>query len=83
VTPVSEPIEGEGERVCHFDFSGNVDLAESQMWPDGDAPANWTASDVAEVVKKCGGTMRVLHDWDLDDYLMLTVVADDDTGETL
>lgn len=44
-------------------------LSIDEVWPDGDAPPNPTAEDVAEVMRRHGGFHRVLLDWGLLDRL--------------
>ncbi len=56
-----------------IDVLGFNELTVEQVWPDGDAPDNPTADDVAAVIKQCGGLRRVLDDWNLDRYLVITV----------
>lgn len=44
---------------------GSVDLDTADIWPDGDAPENPTAQDVADLIDKCGGVRWVASDWNL------------------
>ena len=48
-------------------------LAVADIWPDGDAPENPTVDDVLAVIAASGGMRQVLHDWNLDDDIELTV----------
>ncbi len=57
----------------NFDLQALVWFDLSEIWPDGDAPENPTAADVAKVIEQCGGLRRVLRDWDLDQNLTLTI----------
>lgn len=57
----------------NFSFSADVWLDLEQIWPDGDAPENPTAEDVAKVVEEAGGVHGVLRDWSLDDHLDLMI----------
>lgn len=41
---------------------GHVELSVSDVWPDGDAPENPTAADVAAVMDRYGA-WRVINDW--------------------
>jgi hypothetical protein len=68
---------GVGSRCAHFLVEADVTLTEDEIWPDGDAPPNWTQQDVEALIKKCGGALRVIRDWELDDYLELKVYVDD------
>lgn len=52
------------ERTAVFRYECDVVLKESEIWPDG-APEGWTIEDVWNVIKECGGHMRILDDWDL------------------
>ena len=38
-------------------------MTVNDLWPDGDAPNEPSAQDVAILIDECGGTMRVLSDW--------------------
>jgi hypothetical protein len=60
------------ERTATFDFEGSVTLRESDIWPDKDAPRDWTAEDVVKLMKR-----RWLHDWNMEDDITTTVTADD------
>lgn len=53
--------------------SPTIELGIENIWPDGDAPENPTAEDVAAVMEKCGGRRRVMDDWGLDIDLRLSV----------
>lgn len=66
----------EYERTANFVFELDIELKESEMWPDGDAPENWTEDDVKTLVAQCGGPLRVLRDWDLDGLLSLSIYVD-------
>lgn len=44
---------------------GTAEMSREEMWPDGDAPENPTAEDVADVIRRCGGLRSVVSDWDL------------------
>lgn len=46
---------------------GTVELQIEDIWPDGDAPENPTAQDVADLIMKCGGPWAVMTDWALVD----------------
>jgi hypothetical protein len=60
------------ERGVTIEFSGSVTLDETELWPDGDAPRDWTAQDV----KKLMG-VGWLRDWNCDEDLTVTICADD------
>jgi hypothetical protein len=60
-------------KSCNFLFGGSVDLTENDIWPDGDAPDDWTAEDVEAVIVECGGAVGVLRGWELDGCLTLRV----------
>jgi len=44
-------------------------LTIEEVWPDGDAPENPSAEDVAEVMRRNGGFRGVLSDWNIIDSL--------------
>ena len=48
-------------------YTIDVTLSENDIWPDGDAPENPTAEQVAALIRKEGGFPSVLVDWNLDD----------------
>lgn len=52
------------------DFYTDVD----EVWPDGDAPAEPTADDVREVIRKSGGVVRFIEEWTLDQSGLLVTV---------
>jgi hypothetical protein len=54
-------------------YQVTVVLDASQIWPDGDAPANPTAADVEALIKKCGGWATIVADWNLDEDAFGTV----------
>jgi len=56
-----------------FSISAELSLDVEEIWPDGDWPEDPTVDDVPKVIAQCGGKMRILHDWDLDSDLDLTV----------
>lgn len=57
-----------------FDIvSDTIALSIDEIWPDGDAPENPTAEDVAAVMRVGGTSTRVLHDWSLDSYINVDV----------
>lgn len=43
----------------------SFEMPLSEIWPDGDAPANPTEEDVAEAMRNYGSVERVIEDWDL------------------
>ena len=61
-----------------FSVSADYHFTIEQIWPDGDAPENPTAQDVAKVVEDCGGVLAVFADWDLEDGIQLHVGGPDD-----
>lgn len=54
------------------DMYGSVTLEISDIWPDGDAPANPTAQDVADRMRAFG-KKSLMDDWMLSDYLAISV----------
>jgi hypothetical protein len=55
------------------------DLSVTDVWPDGDAPENPTADDVAALLEK-GGLKRNLEDWSLMDGAVVTISVHDGHG---
>lgn len=55
-------------------FDGRVQLDVEDIWPDGDAPENPTATDVVAVMRRQGGPIDVVKDWNLGDDLRLGVL---------
>jgi hypothetical protein len=53
----------------------SITLSVSDIWPDGDAPDDPTAEDVAALMEKCGGLHGVLYDWCLLDELEVNGVV--------
>jgi hypothetical protein len=43
----------------------DVALEVEDVWPDGDAPENPTAADVAEVMRSTGSIGRIVSEWNL------------------
>lgn len=62
-------------REFFVDIEASVVLGLDDIWPDGDAPENPTAEDVAALMRKCGSKHRVLDEWDLVGELTITVSA--------
>jgi hypothetical protein len=63
-------------RTVTIMFSGELELDEDSIWPDKDAPENWTADDVKAVMEACGSKQRVIDDWNLIDNLRVEVMSD-------
>jgi len=59
-----------------IDFSGSVSLRVSEIWPDGDAPDNPTVEDVMDKMRDCGSKSDLLEDWNIRDYLNISVHDD-------
>lgn len=62
-------------KKFEFTITISVDLTEDQVWPDGDAPENPTASDALEVFEACnpGDYLRTASEWNLEDAAQLEV----------
>lgn len=54
-------------------FDGEVRMSIEEVWPDGDAPENPTAKDVAIKMRREGTVATLLSAWNLDDYLDIYV----------
>lgn len=57
-------------------FDGSVEMTVDEVWPDGDAPENPTAKDVAIKMRRTGTVASLLSEWNLDSYL--DVYVDDE-----
>jgi hypothetical protein len=57
-------------------IDGEITLSEDEIWPDGDGPAEPTLADVKAVMEKCGSEGSVLEDWNLMQYVRVTVGPD-------
>lgn len=55
-------------------------LTATDMWPDGDAPENLTADDVAAVLTGGYGLRANLKDWGLMDGAVVKVSVHDGAG---
>lgn len=55
----------------HIDL-GSTSLAVQDVWPDGDAPENPSAEDVATVMREYGGLHGVITGWNLVTELTIT-----------
>jgi len=53
------------EQKFAVDIDGAVTLTVEEVWPDGDAPDNPTAEDVAKRMRGCGSLKDVIYDWNL------------------
>lgn len=51
-----------------------VTLKKSELWPDGDGPADPTEADVLALIKSEGGPVEILREWNLTDDIDLRVV---------
>jgi hypothetical protein len=51
-------------------------LDVTELWPDGDAPANSTVQDVIALIKNSGGIYRVLDDWNLREEANYSVTGE-------
>ena len=55
------------EKTFQIEITGFHNLTVSQIWPDGDAPANPTVEDVIAVMRSCAHSAQQLtSDWELD-----------------
>jgi hypothetical protein len=61
------------EKTFRVSITGDHILSTGDIWPDGDAPENPTADDVAEVMRNASSTPeRLCLDWGLD----ITIAVD-------
>jgi hypothetical protein len=63
------------DRKIEVEFSGVITLSHAEVWPDGDAPDNWTAADVAAAMRATGRKIDTLDKWNLTDDIEVTVSA--------
>ncbi len=58
--------------------SGEVSVSLNEIWPDGDAPENPTAQDVAKAIEEQGAwsLANFFNDWSLDEYFELDVTPE-------
>ena len=64
---------------AHFTFDGNFVLTEKELWPDGDAPFQWTAVDVEALIEKGGGLGCILSSWFIGDSLVMQIWVNGET----
>lgn len=66
------------DGICiHIAFGGEHDLTLDDVWPDGDAPDNPTANDIAALLHSGGSLWTVARDWNLDFGLTIKVHGPD------
>lgn len=46
-------------------FDGDMDLSTSDVWPDGDAPADVTPEAVAALIKNEGTVSNFMNEWNI------------------
>jgi hypothetical protein len=51
----------------------DCELQDDWIWPNNDVPENPTVKDVEAVIEQCGGPVRIINDWNLDDCVDVTV----------
>ena len=66
-------MASDGKTRFSLDYSGSAVLTVDELWPDGDAPENFTEDDVRELIDDHGGPVAILRDWSMDDCLDLHV----------
>lgn len=55
------------KRVCVIGVYADLDLDEDDIWPDGDAPENWTADDVAKLMAdETSSAHEFFRVWNID-----------------
>lgn len=74
--PEVNPKAKKPRSTIAVSLSADVDLQESDLWPDDDAPENWTAEDALDVINACGLSALGL----LDDIEVTVYVADSPDG---
>ncbi len=63
-----------GDTVITVEFPF-VEMKVDDVWPDDDGPANPTAEDVLEQMKRYGSKRTVIFDWALLDDIEISVSA--------
>lgn len=61
------------DKTFHIIFDGHVTFSVDDVWPDGDAPDNPTADDVAEVMRSTGEKWLVMREWGLNQFVNVSV----------
>jgi hypothetical protein len=58
-----------GDKIVYLNIAAEFSLTERELWPDGDAPKNWTVRDVVELMESQhnGSKRRTLESWELLD----------------
>jgi hypothetical protein len=70
VSPDSAPEDiAEPRAKVTIDIEGCYTFDEKDIWPDGDAPKNWTAEDVKKVVNDYRSDFFVLSELDVSIYV--------------
>lgn len=64
--------------LISIDLESGVEYDSSQIWPDGDAPKNPTAQDVADLLHLEG--RQALTDWDLLADVRLSICVTTTSG---
>lgn len=56
-------------KTFHFEWGGTADLIVTDIWPDGDAPADPTTDDVIKAMMRSNGwatPKSVCQDWNFE-----------------
>lgn len=71
------------ELIFTIHIETDMELTVDEIWPDGDAPKNPTAEDVAEAMERTNDGLRTNKRRVLDDWCLLDDLEVDVTGPGL
>lgn len=57
----------EAETPVTIDVTVGITLPAAAIWPDGDAPEDWTAFDVIKVIEEAGSLQQWVRDWSISE----------------
>lgn len=63
----------EATKTFFIGIEGGCELPVTDIWPDGDAPADPTVEDVISTIQKYAPVTRWLRDWNMDETVTVTV----------
>jgi hypothetical protein len=68
-SPVAPADISEPRASVHVTIDGDYDFSERDIWPDGDAPENWTAEDAKNVIDDYRSDFFNLGELDVSIYV--------------
>lgn len=78
---MTESRESVTSRQVFLSFEADFALKEEEIWPDGDAPENWTVADVVRRIASEGDLASFITDWSLDNDIRVGVSCDGEYKE--